>query len=143
MTLAPSCRVWQKGKHRDTDNIYPVAYGEEKKVRAGIVRAPSELVRSLIYDSFFEDEAAAGGANASLGDVGVVVGRMEEEGEEGEEGEEEDTLQGRDVYWWTLFTNAFLFSPKASLLEHVRRTRLALGWSENARVGMQFSKSTL
>jgi hypothetical protein len=95
------------------------------------------MVRSLIYDHFFEEEAAAGG----LGDVGVVVGRVEEEeGAEGEEAEEEDTLQGRDVYWWTLFTNEFLFSPKASLLEHVRRTRLALGWSEDARVGKQFSK---
>ena len=115
---------------------------QKKKVRAGIVRAPSEMVRSLIYDHFFEEEAAAGAANGSLGDVGVVMGRVEEEeeGAEGEEADEEVTLQGRDVYWWTLFTNAFLFSPKASLLEHVRRTRLALGWSEDARVGKQFSK---
>jgi hypothetical protein len=80
---------------------------QKKKVRAGIVRAPSEMVRSLIYDNFFEDEAAA--AAAALGDVGVVVGRVEE-GAEGEEAEEEDTLQGRDVYWWTLLTNSTLLT---------------------------------
>ena len=72
------------------------------------MRPPAELIRSLVYDAYFEDEAppheradgpgAAGGAGGGEGGDFVLVGGQEEPEES--TGEEDAEWQGRDVYWW-------------------------------------------
>ena len=94
--------------------LHPVQYG--KSIRAGLVRPPAELVRSVLYDDYFEVEASP----SSHADNTIWAGGGEQEGaDEPETGE----WQGKDVYWWALFSNSFLLRPKPWLLDKIRAVR--------------------
>ena len=82
----------------------------------------------LTYADVSETYRCSHSDAASAGEEADGAGGEEESREEVEE--EGNKWQGRDVYWWTLFTNSHLFAPKAELLEHVRRMRLDMGWGQ-------------
>jgi hypothetical protein len=83
----------------------------------------------LTYADVSETDGCSHSDAASAGEEADGAGGEEESSEEVEE-EEANKWQGRDVYWWTLFSNSHLFAPKAELLEHVRRMRLDMGWGQ-------------
>ena len=85
--------------------LHPVKYG--KTVRSGLVRPPAELIRSLLYDRYFEEEAPQllptdtgpnpdVAAEAGAGERYVLVG--DEEEPEGVRADDTE-WQGRDIYW--------------------------------------------